>query len=455
MSLKTFNPATEDELFTYDTISDHEAASIVDAVAAAQPDWAARSFQERGACFRKLADLLEQRKHPCGTLITKEMGKTIREAEAEVEKCAFLCRHYAEHAERYLADEPVETDAHKSYVAYRPLGTLLAIMPWNFPFWQVLRFGVPALMAGNTAVLKHAYNVTGTALAIEENMLEAGFPENVFRVLLIDVPQVKAVIKHPKIASVSLTGSTKAGQAVGSQAGSVPKRCVLELGGSDPFIVLDDADLKRTIDQGARGRLQANGQSCIAAKRFIVVDAVREPFEEALKKRFESVAMGDPLDPATDLGPMARKDLRDTLHEQVTQSIDQGARRVCGGEVPPGKGAFYPATIIADVRPGMRAYDEELFGPVASILPAKDEDDAIRIANDTSFGLGAVVCSQNRERAEAIARDRIQAGNCFVNAFTRSDPRLPFGGIKGSGFGRELGAHGIRELCNIKTVYVA
>jgi len=454
MPLISINPATDEVLNQYSEQSPAEAAAAVDAAHAAYAGWRAKSFAERGRCFVRLAEVLRSRAGEYADLITTEMGKPIQAAKGEIEKCAGACEYFAAYAEGYLRPEMVQTDARKSYVAYRPLGTMLALMPWNFPFWQALRFGVPALMAGNTAVLKHANNVSGAALALEQAFVEAEFPADVFRVVLVDIPQVEALIRHPRIVSVSLTGSTRAGRLVAAAAGAALKRCILELGGSDPFIVLADADLETAVRAGSAGRLQANGQSCIAAKRFIVVRERAAEFEALLKSRFEAVRMGDPGREDTELGPLARRDLRDTLHAQVERSVAAGARLVCGGRVPPGRGAFYPATILADVAPGMAACDEEVFGPAAAIIPVATEVEAIRAANATSYGLGAVVCSEDRDRAERIARDELEAGSCFVNAFTRSDPRLPFGGTKDSGYGRELGAHGIRELCNVKTVYI-
>jgi succinate-semialdehyde dehydrogenase/glutarate-semialdehyde dehydrogenase len=355
-----------------------------------------------------------------------------------------------------LADEPLalDGDARKAFVSYRPLGVVLAVMPWNFPFWQVFRFAAPTLMAGNGAVLKHASNVSGCALAIESVFREAGFPENLFRTLLLSSERVQKVIEHPAIRAVTLTGSTPAGQAVASQAGAVLKKTVLELGGSDPYLVLADADLEPAVDACVTSRLINSGQSCIAAKRFVVVAEVRKQFERLFVESMAAKRLGDPLDDATDIGPQARADLRDELHRQVIASIEAGARCLLGGEVPDSPGAHYPATVLTDVAPGMPAYDEELFGPVAAIIPVADEEQAIAVANDSEFGLGAAIFSADTARAERLARDRLEAGSCFVNGFVRSDPRVPFGGIKHSGYGRELGAFGIREFVNIKTIWI-
>jgi succinate-semialdehyde dehydrogenase/glutarate-semialdehyde dehydrogenase len=377
------------------------------------------------------------------------------QARAEVDKCAWVCDYYAENAESFLAPEIIETDASKSFVAYEPLGVVLAIMPWNFPLWQVFRFVAPALMAGNAGVLKHASNVQGCALAIEEIIRDSGYPPDVFRALLVGSSAVSPVIEHPLVRAVTLTGSTPAGRAVAQQAGALLKKTVLELGGSDPYVVLEDADLDAAVESCIIGRMINNGQSCIAAKRYIVPRTILPEFEDRCVARMQAQRMGDPMDEETDLGPLARTDLRDELHDQVTRSLEMGARCLLGGEVPEGTGAFYPATVLTDVEPGMPAYTEELFGPVAAIIPVGDEGEALRVANDTEFGLGAAVFTRDLERGEKIATRDLDAGSCFVNAFVKSDPRLPFGGIKGSGYGRELGSFGIREFVNIKTVYVA
>jgi succinate-semialdehyde dehydrogenase/glutarate-semialdehyde dehydrogenase len=382
------------------------------------------------------------------------MGKILKEGRAEAEKCAWVCDYYAENAEGFLLDEVIKTDAAKSFVACRPLGVVLAVMPWNFPFWQVFRFAAPAIMAGNVGLLKHASNVPGCALAIENVFRKAGFPSGVFQTLLVGGPRVDSIIENPLVKAVTLTGSTPAGRAVAAKSGAMLKKTVLELGGSDPYVVLPDADIDAAVSTCVTSRLINAGQSCIAAKRFVVVDAVYDDFLERFVDEMSGKRVGDPRDPEADIGPQARHDLRNELHAQVQKSIDTGARRLLGGEIPNGEGAYYPPTILADVLPGMPAYDEELFGPVASVIRAADEADAIRIANDSAFGLGAAVFSGDPSRAERIARDEIEAGCCFVNEFVRSDPRLPFGGIKESGYGRELSHHGIREFVNVKTVYV-
>ncbi|MEM6794308.1 MAG: aldehyde dehydrogenase family protein, partial [Acidobacteriota bacterium] len=354
----------------------------------------------------------------------------------------------------FLAEEPLASDAGESFVSFRPLGVVLAVMPWNFPLWQVFRFAAPTLMAGNGALLKHAPNVMGCALEIEGILRQAGFPEHLFRALRVEERAVASLLEDPRVRAVTLTGSGAAGRAVAAKAGEQLKKSVLELGGSDPYVVLDDADLAHAAKTCVDSRLINSGQSCIAAKRFIVVSSRRREFEALVLEHMRAKRLGDPADPATDIGPQARRDLRDALDRQVAKSIERGAALLLGGEVPEGPGAFYPATVLTDVAPGMPAYEEELFGPVASILIARDEEDALRLANDTSFGLGAAVFTRDAERGRRIAAERLEAGCCFVNDFVRSDPRLPFGGIGQSGYGRELSAYGIREFVNVKTVFV-
>jgi succinate-semialdehyde dehydrogenase/glutarate-semialdehyde dehydrogenase len=378
----------------------------------------------------------------------------VRDGVAEAEKCAFACDYFADHAEEFLAPVDVQTDASHSFWTYQPLGVVLAIMPWNFPFWQVFRFIAPSLMAGNGGVLKHASNVPGCAMMIEELLRDAGFPADLFRTLLVGTGAVPRIIADPRVSAVTLTGSVGAGQAVAKAAGEHIKKTVLELGGSDPYVVLEDADLDAAADTCATSRLINSGQSCISAKRFVVVKGVKEEFLKRFVARMSAARMGDPLDEKTELGPLAREDLRNELHAQVMKSVARGAKVVLGGEVQKLKGAWYPPTVLVNVRPGMPAYDEELFGPVAAVIDAEGEDDAIRIANDSSFGLGAAVFTKDIARGERIAAERLEAGNCFVNALVKSDPRLPFGGIKESGYGRELSPFGIREFVNVKTVWV-
>jgi succinate-semialdehyde dehydrogenase/glutarate-semialdehyde dehydrogenase len=455
MNLVSINPTTGEEIASYPEMSTEEAVEIVGATHEAFLAWRETPFAERRRLLTAAATLLENdREHHAG-LMVREMGKPIVQARAEVDKCAWVCRYYAENGERFLAPEQIETDATKSYVAFEPLGTVLAVMPWNFPYWQVFRFAAPALAAGNTSLLKHASNVQGCALAIEEIFHRAGFPDQAFRTLVVGSSRVAAIIEDNRVKAVTLTGSTPAGKAVASQAGSLLKKTVLELGGSDPYVLLEDADLDLAVSACVAGRLLNSGQSCIAAKRFIVPESLRAEFEHRCRAEMEPKVMGDPMDEATDVGPLARLQFRQEIHRQVRESLDAGARLLLGGEIPDGPGAFYPPTLLTDVREGMPAYAEELFGPVAAILPVSDEEEALRVANDTPFGLGAAVFTRDQERGEEIARHRLEAGSCFVNAFVKSDPRLPFGGIKESGYGRELSRFGIREFVNIKTVYVA
>lgn len=454
MPLDVINPATGERIKQYPEHTPKQVAQAVEEAHRAQLDWRHVALPDRAARMKRAAQVLRQHKDEYAELMTLEMGKLFKEGQAEVEKCAWCCEYYAEHAAALLKPEPVATDASKSFVSYRPLGVVLAVMPWNFPFWQVFRFAAPALMAGNAGVLKHASNVPGSALAIEAVFSEAGFPKGLFKTVLAGIPQVDALIKHPHIKAITLTGSTGAGKAVARTAGESLKKTVLELGGSDPYLVLEDADLELAAASCATSRLINAGQSCIAAKRFIVVEAVYQRFVALFVERMQAQVMGDPLDPATTLGPQARRDLRDELHQQVEASVAKGAKCLTGGRVPQGPGAFYPATVLAEVRPGMPAYDQELFGPVASVIAAKDEADAVRIANDSVFGLGAAVFTRDLARGERIANEALEAGSCFVNAFVKSDPRLPFGGIKESGYGRELSHFGIREFVNVKTVYV-
>ena len=452
--MESTNPATGERIKQFATWDETEIERALADVSATAPAWQATSFAARAKILRAAAAELRANRDRYAGLITLEMGKLAREARAEVEKCALNCDFYAEHAERFLRDEPIETEARRSFVAYQPLGTVLAIMPWNFPFWQVFRFAAPALMAGNTAVLKHASNVPQCALAIEEILRKSGLPEGAFRTLMIDSRQVERVIADRRIHAVTLTGSDPAGRAVARAAGAHLKKTVLELGGSDAFVVLEDADLELAVAQGVAGRMQNAGQSCIAAKRFVLVDAIAEEFLARFKERLQALEPGDPARDETTLAPLARADLRDELHRQVQDSIAAGAEALLGCEPLPGPGYYYAPSILDRVKPGMRAYDEELFGPVAVVLRARDEMQALKLANDSRFGLGASVWTRDAARGEGFAR-QLQAGSCFVNGIVKSDPRVPFGGVKDSGYGRELSIHGIREFVNIKTVWVA
>jgi succinate-semialdehyde dehydrogenase/glutarate-semialdehyde dehydrogenase len=453
MAMETINPATGKSVKKFETLDVKQLDGVLQQVADATPAWADRPISERSELMKNLAAELRDNKQHYGGLITLEMGKPITEAVGEIEKCAWACEYYADNAATFLADETIESDAGKSYVAYLPLGTVLAVMPWNFPFWQVYRFAAPGLMAGNTAVLKHASNVPQCALAIEETFRKAGFPENVFRTLMIPASMVQSVVEDPRIHAATLTGSEPAGRQVAGNAGASLKKTVLELGGSDAFVVLDDADLEQAAKWGVTARYLNDGQSCIAAKRFIVVDTVADKFLDLFKKNAEALVMGDPADEKTQLGPMSRKDLRDDLHKQVADSIAAGAVAVSGCEVPEGDGSYYPASVIDHVKPGMRAYEEELFGPVAIFIRVKDEAEALQVANDSRFGLGGSVWTEDSERGNRFAR-KMQSGSTFVNGMVKSDPRLPFGGIKASGYGRELSHHGIREFVNAKTIWI-
>ncbi|MCD4829779.1 MAG: NAD-dependent succinate-semialdehyde dehydrogenase [Candidatus Cloacimonetes bacterium] len=452
--MQSVNPATNEPIQRYEEATAEQCGRIVESVHEAWLDWRRTAFAVRAECLRRAAAILRDDSERWARLMTAEMGKPISAARAEVAKCALVCDYYADNGESFLQPEAVETEATSSYVCYRPLGVVLAVMPWNFPFWQVFRFAAPTLMAGNAIVLKHASNVPGCALVIQDIFLSAGFPPDLFRTLLVGSAQVEAIIAHPNVRAVTLTGSTEAGRAVAALAGRHLKKAVLELGGADPYVILEDADLEAAAAACVTGRLINAGQSCIAAKRWIVVEAVRERFTRLVLAGMSAAPQGDPFDDATIVGPLARTDLRDELHMHVRLSIAAGAKLLLGGQAPDRPGAWYPATVLDDVRPGMPAWEQELFGPVAVIIGAKDEADALRIANDSPFGLGAAVFTRDLARGERIAREELDAGACFVNAFVRSDPRLPFGGVKDSGYGRELGVHGIREFVNVKTVYV-
>ncbi len=452
--LTSINPANDELIEEYKEHTKSEIDEILISSEKAFLNWQSYNYGERARLMSNAAKIFRSNIDEYAELMTMEMGKPISGARAEVEKCAWVCEYYAENGESFLKDEIIKTDAQKSFVTFEPLGTVLAVMPWNFPFWQVFRFAVPGLMAGNAGLLKHASNVTGCALAIEDIFKKAGFPDNLFRTLKISSNEVAGVIENPIVKAVTLTGSVPAGKAVAEKAGSELKKTVLELGGSDPYLILDDADLDKAIPTCVNSRLINNGQSCIAAKRFIVVESRLEEFTGKFVEEMKTKSMGDPMDESYDLGPQARGDLRDELHDQVQQSIDKGANCLLGGEIPNKKGAWYPPTILSNVKPGMAAYDEELFGPVAAIISAKDEADAIGIANDSVFGLGAAVFTKDLKKGERIAAKELNAGNCFVNSLVKSDPRLPFGGIKESGYGRELSHFGIKEFVNIKTVYV-
>ena len=453
MSIKTINPTTDEVLETFEAYSQEQINAALDEAHQAFLQWRSTTFAERAKHLHSVAHYLRERKIELARIAVLEMGKTITEAEAEVEKCAWNCDFYAENAERFLADEKVVANAAESYVAFRPLGVILAVMPWNFPYWQVFRFAAPALMAGNTAVLKHASNVSRVALEIERIIQEAGLPKGSLKTVLVPGSETSKLIADPRIAAVTLTGSEAAGVEVAGASGHALKKTVLELGGSDAFIVLEDADLDQAAQVAVTARFQNNGQSCIAAKRFIVVESVAEAFEQKFAANTAKLKVGDPLEHDTKVGPLARKDLRETLDQQVQQAVKQGAKVLIGGKVRAGKGNFYEPTILTNVTPEMSVFTDETFGPVAAVIHARDVEHALELANDTKFGLSSNLWTRNIERARELAA-RIEAGGVFINGMTTSDPRLPFGGIKSSGYGRELSAFGIQEFVNVQTVWI-
>jgi len=452
--LQTVNPATGQPGRTYNPHTLEEAQSAAAAARGVFQEWRRTSFADRALIVAKAAEILRGRKDEFARLMTDEMGKTLDEGRAEVEKCAFNCDWFADHAEEYLARQPVDIDGPEAFVTFNPLGVVVAVMPWNFPFWQVFRFVAPALMAGNGALLKHASNVPGCALAIEEVLHQAGVPRDLFRTLLLPSSDVKALIEDENIAAVTLTGSVAAGKSVAIAAGGALKKCVLELGGADAYLVLEDADVAAAAKVAATARMVNGGQSCIAGKRFIVIRSILEPFEKAMVDAMRAFEMGDPTKEGTKLGPMQSIKARDEIHGQVTESMRKGARLLLGGKVPDRPGAWYPPTVLTNVLPGQPAHDEEVFGPVAAIIVADDEQHAIRIANASEFGLGSGVLTSDLDRGRRIAAQELEAGMSFVNENVRSDPRTPFGGVKHSGYGRECSAYGIREFVNIKTVHV-
>jgi succinate-semialdehyde dehydrogenase / glutarate-semialdehyde dehydrogenase len=453
-TIQTINPATGESGKSYGEASLADALAATKAARTAFLDWRRTGFAERGVILHKAAEILRARKDEFARLMTEEMGKTLDDGRAEVEKCAFNCDWFADHAGEYLADQPADLGGGEAFIAFNPIGVVLAVMPWNFPFWQVFRAAPPALMAGNGMILKHASNVPGCALAIEEVFHQAGMPKDLFRTLLLPSREVEALIKDDNIAAVTLTGSVGAGKSVATAAGSVLKKCVLELGGADAYVVLEDADLAAAAKVAATARMVNGGQSCIAGKRFIVVRSILEPFEKAMVDAMRGYEMRDPRQEGTRLGPMQSVKARDEIHRQVSESVRKGARLLLGGKVPDRPGAWYPATVLTNVLPGQPAHDEEVFGPVAAIIAAEDEVDAIRIANASEFGLGSGVLTSDLDRGRRIAARELEAGSSFVNENVRSDSRTPFGGVKHSGYGRECGPFGIREFVNIKTVHV-
>ncbi len=454
MPIEVINPATGETIRTYEPHTDADIESTLQKAADAFDSWRQTTFAQRSAVLHKAASQLRKRAASDAIMMAQEMGKPVTGGRSESDKCAWVCEFYAENAEAFLDEEPVETDASASFVTYQPLGPVLAVMPWNYPYWQVFRFAAPALMAGNVGILKHAANVPGCAEAIEEIFLSAGLPEGCFQNLLVGSEKVAGIIADERVVATTLTGSTGAGRAVAKKSGECLKKTVLELGGSDPYLVLRDADIPLAAEKCAQSRMINGGQSCIAAKRFFVEEPVLEEFTDAFVKCIQDMKVGDPMDPDTKIGPMARADLRDEIHEQVTKSVKNGGKLALGGEKPDGPGAFYPPTVVTHVGKGMPVHDEETFGPVAAVRGVASEEEAIAAANDTVFGLGAAIFTSDVDKGRHIAKHRLHAGACFVNSFVKSDPRLPFGGIKESGYGRELGPFGIREFTNIKAVWV-
>ncbi len=454
MYLKSINPASGEIVREYEEYHGEEVNTAIEACYSTFLTWKTTAFDQRAHLLLEAARLLRDKKEGLAFNITVEMGKNIKEARAEVEKCALVCEYYAENGGKFLQQEIIDMGVTQSFASFQPIGPVLAIMPWNFPLWQVFRFAAPALMAGNTCLLKHASNVPGCALGIEEIFSEAGFPNGAFKTLLVSSRKVEKIISDKRVKAVTLTGSTPAGKEVASIAGKHLKKCVLELGGSDPYLILEDADLDQAVNACVAGRILNAGQSCIGAKRFIVVDQVYEAFAEQFVHRMRQVTMGDPFNEKYDMGPLARYNLREDLHMQVEKSLSKGAKVLAGGYIPDHPGAYYPATVLGNVQHGMAAYHEELFGPVASLIRVKDEQEGIKVANDTVFGLGAAVFTADLDRGRRIAEYELDAGCCFVNDFVRSDPRLPFGGVKESGYGRELSHYGMKEFVNVKGIYI-
>ncbi|MBV9790315.1 MAG: NADP-dependent succinic semialdehyde dehydrogenase [Chloroflexi bacterium] len=453
MGIATINPATGETLKTFEPLSDQQIEAKLQLAAETFRSYRRSSFAQRSAWMLRAAEILEDEKQQWGRLMTTEMGKTLQSAIAEAEKCAWACRYYAEHAEQLLADELVQSNATCSYIRYQPVGPVLAVMPWNFPFWQVFRFVAPALMAGNVGLLKHASNVPECALAIEEIVRRAGFPQGAFQTLLIGSDKVQRVLEDDRIKAATLTGSEPAGSQVAATAGKLIKKTVLELGGSDPFIVMPSAQLDVAIDTAVKARTINNGQSCIAAKRFIVAESIADEFERGFVAGMAALKVGDPLDESTEIGPLATPDILDDLDQQVQRSVEAGARCLTGGQRLDRPGNYYPPTVLADIPESAPAYREEVFGPVALLFRVRDIDEAIALANDSPFGLGSSAWTNDETERERFI-DEIEAGQVFINGMVASDPRLPFGGVKHSGYGRELGAYGIREFVNIKTVWI-
>lgn len=453
MAIRSINPSTKKVEKVFEEYSLEVVFNLIDDIDNAFQYWKETSFDERSILMKNVAKILKENKREFAKIAVTEMGKPITQAISEIEKCAWVCEFYSENAEDFLQKEMIQTDASESYIQFDPLGIIFAIMPWNFPYWQIFRFAAPALMAGNACLLKHASNVPMCALKIEEIFKEAQFPQNLFRTILIGSTEVEEIINHPKVKAVTLTGSEYAGRQVARYCGKLLKKSVMELGGSDPFIILEDADIDLAVKTGINARLINNGQSCIAAKRFIVVEKVYDEFEKKFVDLMSKVKVGNPMEETTELGPIAREDLLIELENQIENSVENGAVILCGGKRINSEGLFFEPTVLANVRKGMPAYEEEIFGPVASLIKVKDDKEAIEIANDTKFGLGASLWTNNIEKAKKFA-GQIEAGSVFINGMVKSDPRLPFGGVKNSGYGRELSHYGIKEFVNIKTVWI-
>ena len=454
MHLKSINPSTGQEIETYKEFSNDEIQKILEDIHLTQRNWKQTSLEFRLDCLYEMVGVLEDGKREFSLLMAHEMGKPISQAQGEIEKCIWLCEYYRDNSSQFLSDKKIKNNTHNCVVTIQPLGLILGIMPWNFPFWQVFRFAIPTLIAGNGAILKHASNVQGCGFAIENCFKKAGFPDNLFRNISLSGTNTESVIKNPRISAVTITGSTPAGRSVAKTAGENLKKTVLELGGSDPYLILEDANITKAVDACINGRILNTGQSCISAKRIIVTKSVYPSFLKKIEQKLSEKIMGDPLD-EVDIGPMVSLNARNEVHNQVLSSIETGAVLILGGSIPEIKGAFYPITLLADVKPGMVAFDEEIFGPVFSLIMAEDEDHAINLANNTPFGLGAAIFTENIEKGKDIAKNQIEAGVCFVNDFVKSDPRLPFGGVKESGYGRELSIHGMMEFVNVKTIAIA
>ena len=454
--LKTINPATGKDIQSYDIMSDSEMNKAIEDCNAAFMDWKMKPAEERAKIIKKIGEKLADHKDELAKLMTDEMGKLVKQGNQEVDLCTAICNYTAENGPKELKDEERELpEGGRGIITYSPFGVIYGIQPWNFPTYQVVRYSIANLMAGNGVLLKHAENVTGSALLLEKIYLEAGLPENLFKVLLISHDQSDKVIEHKMVRGVTLTGSPGAGKIIGEKAGKELKKTVLELGSNDAYIVLEDADIELAVETCVKGRIYNNGETCVAAKRFIVVDAVYDKFKESFVKQMDAIKVGDPTSEDSDLGPMARKDLREKLHEQVEESVKKGAKILCGGELPDGDGYFYPATVLENLEPGQPAYDDELFGPVASLIKAKDAEDAMRIANNSRFGLGGGIFSKDEKKAIKLAQMHFDTGMVFINSFGLAKPNMPFGGVKDSGYGREHGGFGLKEFVNAKAVMLA